>query len=85
MNGTFHFFYSILSLVTVRSRKSLIASSRDETEYTDIDERYRITDRVRCRTCTRLKESMAIEFLLRLNVTLRHLLMRYYYQFYFSS
>lgn len=36
-------------------------------------------------TGSRLKESMAMEFLLRFNVTLRHLLMRYYYQFDFSS
>lgn len=42
-----------------------IASSPDETEYTDINEMYRITNRVRCRTCTKLKLSMAIEFLLR--------------------
>lgn len=50
MNETFHLFYSIHSY---------------ETEYTDINEMYRITNRVRCRTCTKLKLSMAIEFLLR--------------------
>lgn len=42
-------------------------------------------DSLQSSTGSRLKESMAIEFLLRFNVTLRHLLMRYYYQFYFSS